>query len=129
MKTMGNKFTAKRHFLIRPKVCKSEPAKHAITSPSVPICVLTPTHPTIDLGDHVTFTLSFCLGCEPIGNPVDITSYADSGWFSPISGSGNCNAAVIDWTPDEPGVFAILFECKWWSGAVCNVSALVTVNP
>lgn len=129
MTVVTNKLSAKRHYLIRPKVCKAQTAKAGIVALSLPACEIKPDKITIREDQFATFLLDFCVACEPLANPVNIETIASSGWFAGPPETENCVLYEVYWYPTEVGVFDLTFKITWFTGATCTLHATVTVTP
>lgn len=126
---VSNKLSAKRHFLVRPKVCKAQSHKASVVGLSLPACKIEPTAVTIVEYEEAKLELSFCVMCEPIGNPVKVATEADEGYFSGPPVTLNCVPIVVYWGGGSPGVHLLTFKIEWWTGALCELESVVTVLP
>lgn len=126
---VSNKLSSKRHFLVRPKVCKAQSHKASIVGLSLPDCVIDPPAVTIVEYDVAKIELSFCVMCEPIGNPVKFTEHFEEGYTSGPPEIVNCQPIIVYWHDLPPGHHLITFEIEWWSGASCQLECVVTVLP
>jgi len=129
MNMATNKLSAKRHYLIRPKVCKAQTEKAGIVGLSLPACKIDPEEVSIREDQFATFLLDFCVACEPIANSVNVKTIATSGWFEGPPTTENCVLWEVYWHPTEVGVFNLTFEVTWFTGATCTLHATVTVTP